>query len=181
MTAFDIRIPLPNITPRFLYELSSLRGMEYQPDIAALIAELTRRGVVLPEGRVRVDEYGDSPELEAELLALIRSGRKRGSAALVWSYEAEGLSLPRAGDIEIVVNSLGAPQLITRILSVDVVPFSEVNEAHAELEGEGNLSLNHWRQTHWEFFKRECAQIECEPSEEMPVVCVRFELLNVLS
>lgn len=155
--------------------------MKNQPNLESVIAELERRGVILPKGPVRLDEYGDSPELEAELIELVRSGRKRGTAALVWSYEAEGSALPQAGDIEVVVDSFGSPRLVTRVLSARVVSFSEVTEEHAALEGEGDLSLQYWQQTHWEFFARECAQIDRISTPEMPVVCVQFELLNVLS
>ena len=35
------------------------------------LIQLTQRGITLPPGRVRVDSYGDSPELSEALLALI--------------------------------------------------------------------------------------------------------------
>ena len=155
--------------------------MKDQPNLESVIAELEGLGVILPNGPVRLDEYGDSPELEAELIELVKSGKKRGTAALVWSYEAEGSALPQVGDIEIVIDSFGSPRLVTRVLAVKVFPFSEVTEEHAALEGEGDLSLQYWQQTHWEFFTRECNQISRRPTPEMPVVCVQFELLNVLS
>ena len=155
--------------------------MTKQPSVRDVIAELRQRGIALPEGPVRLDEYGDSPELEAELIELIKSGRKRGTAALVWAYEAEGSSLPQVGDLEIVVNSAGSPKLLTRILSAKVVPFSQVTEEHAAVEGEGDLSLKYWGKTHWEFFGRECARIARSPTPEMPVLCIRFELLDVYS
>lgn len=151
------------------------------PSVEDVIAELKQRGFLLPEGPVRLDEYGDSPELETELIELIKSGKKRASAALVWSYEAEGMSLPNVGDLEIVVNSAGSPALLTRIASAEVVPFSQVTEEHAALEGEGDLSLKYWRQTHWEFFARECGHVARNPTPEMPVLCIRFELLDVYS
>lgn len=155
--------------------------MSNLPSVEDVIAELKQRGFLMPEGPVRLDEYGDSPELETELIELIKSGKKRASAALVWSYEFEGMNLPNAGDLEIVVNSAGSPTLLTRIVSVEVVPFSQVTEEHAALEGEGDLSLKYWRQTHWEFFARECAHIARNPTPEMPVLCMRFELLDVYS
>ena len=151
------------------------------PSVEDVIAELKQRGFLLPEGPVRLDEYGDSPELETELIELIKSGNKRATAALVWSYEVEGMNLPNVGDLEIVVNSSGSPTLLTQIVSAKVVPFSQVTEEHAALEGEGDLSLKSWRQTHWEFFARECAHIARNPTPEMPVLCMRFELLDVYS
>ncbi|TFH31677.1 MAG: ASCH domain-containing protein, partial [Anaerolineales bacterium] len=53
----------------------------------------------------------------------------------------------------------------------------EVDEEQAYLEGEGDRSLAYWRDVHWNFFSRECAQIGREPSEHMPVLCERFKLV----
>lgn len=156
--------------------------MAHTPDVSDVIAELAHRGIHLPQGRVRLDEYGDSPELESELIELIKFGNKRGTAALIWSYEAEGLDLPQVGDIEIVLTIAGLPQLVTRVLSVKVFPFSEVPAEHAaaEGEGEGDGSLKYWQESHWEFFARECQRISRQPTPEMPIVCVQFELLEAL-
>lgn len=60
------------------------------PPVADVVARLRARGVELPPGPVRVDAYGDSPELSASLLALIRDGRKRAGTSLLWSIEGEG-------------------------------------------------------------------------------------------
>ena len=150
------------------------------PTIESVLARVEGLGVPLPAGRVRLDSYGDSPELSEELLALIRSGQKRAGTSLLWAMEAEGEALPEPGDIEIVVDFHDIPVLITRVESVEVVPFSEVTAAYAATEGEGDGSLGHWREGHWAFFSRECARIGRTPSERMPVVCSVFALVAVL-
>jgi hypothetical protein len=45
------------------------------------------------------------------------------------------------------------------------------------IEGEGDGSLEFWREGHWRFFSRACARIRREPTLDMPVVCTVFELL----
>jgi uncharacterized protein YhfF len=129
---------------------------------------------------VRADGYGDSPELSEELIELIRSGPKRAGTGLLWAIEEDGESLPQVGDIEIVVNHQFEPALVTRITRVEVLPFDQVSAEYAAIEGEGDGSLEYWRQGHWRFFSRECARIGREPSQEMPVVCSVFELLAVV-
>ena len=113
-------------------------------------------------------------------MALIRQGRKRAGTSLLWAMEAEGEPPPRAGDIEIVLDHRNRPALITRVVNVEVVQFSEVTPEYAAIEGEGDGSLEYWRDGHWAFFGRECARIGREPSESMPVVCSVFEVLRVL-
>jgi uncharacterized protein YhfF len=150
------------------------------PPIEALLARLASAGIVVPPGPVRADGYGDSPELSEELIELIRSGPKRAGTGLLWAIEEDGESLPQVGDIEIVVNHQFEPALVTRITTVEILPFNQVSAEYAATEGEGDGSLEYWRQGHWPFFSRECARIGREPSQEMPVVCSVFELLAVV-
>lgn len=150
------------------------------PPIAALIAKLAARGIVLPAGPVRVDGYGDSPELSAALIELIRSGAKRAGTGLLWAMQHDGEALPRAGDIEIVVDHGFEPVLVTRITRVEVIAFESVSADYAAIEGEGDRSLDDWRRGHWGFFSRECARIGREPTRDMPVVCSVFEVIAQL-
>lgn len=150
------------------------------PPLADVLAKIRALGVTLPPGRVRLDAYGDSPELSESLLAQIRAGTKRAGTALLWALEAEGESLPAAGDIDLVLDHRGEPALVTRTTRVDVVRFCDVDAEYAAVEGEGDGSLGFWRRGHWGYFVRECARIGRVPSEAMPVVCSRIEVVCVL-
>jgi uncharacterized protein YhfF len=150
------------------------------PSIASLVGMLKLNGIALPPGPVRVDGYGDSEALSESLLALIRSGRKRAGTGLLWAYEYDGEEISKTGDIEIVIDHLNRPALVTRITSAKVVPYDEVTAEYAAIEGEGDGSLEYWRKAHWAFFSRECARIGREPDESMPVVCSTFEVLNIV-
>ena len=154
--------------------------MSSLPTVEAMVRKLSELGVSLPPGPVRVDGFGDSESLSEELLALIRSGKKRAGTGLLWAYVADNESLPRQGDIEIVVDHRNEPALVTRLTSVQVVPFRDVSAEYAAIEGEGDGSLEYWRKGHWAFFSRECLRIGREPEEGMPVICSVFEVLNVL-
>ena len=147
------------------------------PSLEQILKTLASAGIPVPPGRLRVDGYGDSPELSEELIELIRSGPKRAGTGLLWAMEHDGDVMPEIGDIEIVIDHAGEPVLLTRISRVDVIPFCDVNSEYAAIEGEGDGSLQYWREGHWRFFARECARIGREPSQEMPVVCSVFELL----
>jgi hypothetical protein len=49
---------------------------------------------------------------------------------------------------------------------VATVPFEEVSEEFAAIEGEGDGSLRYWREVHWTYFGRVCKRIrECQVRE----------------
>ena len=58
---------------------------------------------------------------------------------------------------------------------VEVVPFDEVDEEHAYLEGEGDRSLEYWREVHERFFT-EHATHDRGFATDMPIVCERFRV-----
>ncbi len=147
------------------------------PETDVLIAQLKARGISLPSGPVHVDGYGDSEELSSELLALIRSGRKRAGTGLLWAYQHDGQHIARTGDIEIVVDHLNVPVMVTRVVSSERIAFNQVTAEYAALEGEGDGSLAYWRNAHWNFFGRECQRIGREPTETMPVICTVFQVV----
>ena len=154
--------------------------MESLPTLSTVLAKLEALGISLPPGRVRLDRYGDSAELSEELLVLIRQGSKCAGTGLLWGIEADQDPMPQVGDIEVVIDHLNEPTLVTRITQVSVVPYGEVTAEYAAIEGEGDGSLDYWRRAHWAFFSRECQRIGREPSEDMLVVCSVFELLNIV-
>lgn len=115
-----------------------------------------------------------------ELVELVLNGDKRATAGALWSYEEEGEPVPRAGDYSVVLDGAGRARCVIRTTSVDVVPFSEIDDDFAAAEGEGDLSLDSWRRDHWHFFTVELAALGRSPEPDMPVVCERFELVYPL-
>lgn len=154
--------------------------MEPFPSVEELTSRLQTLGIRMPSGKVTVGGFGDSATLSEELLALIRAGRKKGGASLLWAHEFEREAIPEVGDIEIVVNHRNEPALVTRIVKVEVLPFNQVGADFAAREGEGDSSLAYWREVHWAYFGRECQRIGRTASDAMPVVCSSFEVLNVV-
>lgn len=121
--------------------------------------------------------FGDHGELADELLALVLDGTKTATASSLWDVEADGDPVPRVGDLSIVLDSAGRPRAVIRTTEVRVVPFIDVDAEHARLEGEGDLSLSHWRTAHERFFRRTAAGGRGF-DETMPVTCERFEIVG---
>lgn len=123
------------------------------------------------------EQFGDHAELANELGALIVSGVKIATCSALCEWEAEGKPLPEVGLKTIVLDGSDAPLCIIETTEVNVRPFNEVDEAFAREEGEGDLSLEYWREAHWRFFSRTLPKIGREASPDMPLVCERFRLV----
>ncbi|HSB01881.1 MAG TPA: ASCH domain-containing protein [Anaerolineales bacterium] len=121
--------------------------------------------------------WGDGPEMADELGALIAQGKKTATCASVWEWEAEGNPLPEAGLISIVLDGRGEPLCIIEALEISVRKYNEVDADFAREEGEGDLSLQDWRELHKKFFARVLPKIGKEFSEDMPLVCERFRVI----
>jgi uncharacterized protein YhfF len=129
-------------------------------------------------GKTYVAEgFGDTPKLADELGQLIASGIKTGTCSALWEWEAEGKAIPQPGWISIVLDGLGQPICIIETTEVSVSRFNAVDEEFARAEGEGDLSLEYWREAHTKFFSRVLPKIGRQFSENMPLVCERFKLI----
>jgi uncharacterized protein YhfF len=118
--------------------------------------------------------FGGSAEEADELLQLVLDGSKTATASALWDYAAEGEALPEVGSLSILLDGRGHPRALISTTEVEVVPFDEVDEEHARLEGEGDLSVATWRTAHKQFFGQSSSRA-FEP--DMPVVLERFAVV----
>jgi len=123
------------------------------------------------------EAWGDSPEMAAELGDLIARGIKTATCSALWDWEAEGKPIPIEGLITVVLDGHGNPLCIVETTKVTIRKYNEVDDEFAQAEGEGDFSLDYWRQAHRNFFSRTLPKIGREFSEDMPLVCERFQLI----
>jgi uncharacterized protein YhfF len=121
--------------------------------------------------------FGNTAEMADDLGSLVKLGVKIATASLGWAYHADGEPYPEVGDMSIILDGRGDPMCIIETTDVEEITFNAVGEKHAYEEGEGDRSLDYWREVHWAFFAEECNAIGREPAEDMPVVCERFRLI----
>lgn len=121
--------------------------------------------------------FGSTAEQSDALLALVLDGSKTATSSALWDYEACDEQLPEKGSLGIIVDGAGHPRALVVTTEVGVVPFDEVDEEHARLEGEGDLSLAHWRAVHERYFT-DHAEHDRGFAPDMPVVLERFEVVH---
>ena len=112
-----------------------------------------------------------------ELAFLTKNGVKQATAGLVKSYEVENEPIPKIGDLHIITDWNGYAICVIQVVSVEILPFKEVTEVHAKIEGEGDGSLDYWRKGHIKFFKQDAKELDFLFSEEMDVVFMIFKVV----
>lgn len=120
--------------------------------------------------------FGNTREMASELAGLVRSGRKTATSSLLATNELNPSEAPVADGFSIVTDFFGDPVCIIQTTDIRHLPFEEVDEEFAADEGEGDLSLEHWRRVHWDYFTNEAKTLGLEFDKRSVVCCERFRL-----
>jgi uncharacterized protein YhfF len=123
-----------------------------------------------------VGSFGDSPEMATELAQLVIAGIKRATASLARDY-GEGEPTPKPGDLVIMLDGEERPRFIWRTTEVTIKPLSQVDEAFAWDEGEGDRTREWWLAAHRRYFARQAAREGFELDDEILTVFERFEVV----
>lgn len=118
--------------------------------------------------------FGDSAALSAELIALVRAGKKVATCGAVRDYEA-GETPPMVGRRDIALHWDGTPALVIETVETIRCRFDEVTEAMALAEGEDD-SLAGWQAGHQRYFARNGGF-----SPDMEVIWERFRVVEDLA
>ncbi|ARJ39371.1 ASCH domain-containing protein [Sporosarcina sp. P21c] len=121
-------------------------------------------------------QFGAAPDYLAQLVV---DGIKTATCSGHIFYELENEPLPTTKDYNIILNSADQPVAITKTVEVTITPMNKVSEEFAIAEGEGDRTYRYWWEAHEEFFRKELHAIEREFSEDMLLVCERFEVIHV--
>ena len=121
-------------------------------------------------------QFGDDPDTLAQLVV---DGIKTATCSAYILYEIENEPMPTTEDYSIILNSEDEPVAIIKTVEVTITPMNEVSEEFAIAEGEGDRTYQYWWDEHEKFFEKELSAIGHEFSEDMLLVCERFELIHV--
>ena len=107
-----------------------------------------------------------------ELLDLVLIGRKR---ATCWSAEV-GIQGASVGGRWVVEDGKGRARAIVETTALEKIVFEMVDAEFAAAEGEGDLTLEFWRDAHQKFFEKHGGF-----DSQMLLWCENFELVEVLA
>lgn len=126
--------------------------------------------------KVSAWQFGADPD---DLAQLVIDGVKTATCSGFVFYEIEQEPLPSIDDYSIILNSQDKPVAIIKTVDVRLIPMNEVPEEFARAEGEGDRTYRYWKEAHVQFFTEALRSLELEFSEDMMLVCERFELIDV--
>jgi len=121
-------------------------------------------------------QFGVDPD---GLAQMVIDGRKTTTSSSHARYIAKGWPIPVVGAHSIILNSQDEPVAIIKVIDVQIVPMDEVSIRYMRNEGDCGLDGENWWSIHEEFFTELLAEIGMDFSNDMLVICERFELVDV--
>ena len=113
--------------------------------------------------------FGDGPQLADDLLDLVVRGLKTATCS---TEDEPNTSSP--GECWVVLDGRGEPRSVIETTEVTYRRFGEVDAVFAFDEGEGDRSLDYWRNAHRNYFGR-----QGKFREDMVLMCERFRLVEI--
>jgi uncharacterized protein YhfF len=166
---FDDPIVLPGHKP-----LVTLR------DAALFITELPKAEHDAPEWQAAMEALllvaeRNGPTMLARIgmmRAINRHAPPSTKRATCWA-ESQGLLSAKVGKLMVVLDGQGVPKAVLKTTELTKRRFDEVDQAFAYDEGEGDRTLQYWREAHTRYFTRLGRY-----APDMMLWCERFELVE---
>ena len=118
--------------------------------------------------------FGNSPQMADELGKLVLKSIKTATCS---RYLGENV-LDDSG-LSIIVNSKEDILCLIETYEITIRYYKDVDADFAKAEGEGDLSLEYWKQVHWNFFSNEAKIEGYELSEDMLLNCKKFRVVYI--
>lgn len=108
-----------------------------------------------------------------KLISLVLSGEKRATTSLYSEYIKNKEPLPKIGEKSIIQHDNNNDACLIEIEKVIITEFKNITDDLAFIEGEGDKSLEYYRNEHYKIFKK----IDSNFNDESKVV---FEMFKVI-
>ncbi len=123
----------------------------------------------------KVIHFCDNEKDANECANLVKSNIKKATSLSLLGIQYRNESLPKIGDFMVITNWNKEAVCIIKTTAVKLVPYFNISEDYAKIEGEGDQSLAYWKKTHWDYYTRELKAFGRVPRESMIIVCQEFE------
>ena len=133
--------------------------------------EFCQKNKIAPNALEGAYAFGANSHDADVLSDLINRGIKTATTSIYISAD----DVPVVGMYSIVLDGNNQPVCVIKNETVEIMPFKNVSEKHAYLEGEGDRSYESWRKVHEAFFTWECKEeLGKKFTEDTEVVCETF-------
>ena len=119
-------------------------------------------------------------EIDAnECAVLVVKGIKRATATSVWWYEKNNEPLPKVGDQYIITDWNGNAKAVIETIKIEQVPYNKITAEFAQIEGEGDKSLEQLKRIHKDYYTREMKPFTQQFDENMIIMCEQFKIVDL--
>lgn len=118
--------------------------------------------------------FGDNADMLAEL---VKKGIKTATCSALILYSLENCEMPKKNKYSVILDSNNNAICIIITTKVYIKSFNKISQRHAYKEGEGNRSLEYWRNVHKEFFINELKNYDLSFNEKLELVCEEFKVV----
>lgn len=136
--------------------------LESRPDLGHLLEEI-------PDAW----SFESTPEIADSRLQLVLEGKKTATSSMLSVYKSGLKKMPQIGTYQIILDSKNTPRCVIYLTEIWVKKFSDISEKHAYEEGEGDRTLNYWRNAHVRSFS-----CDSDFNENSEILCERFKLVH---
>lgn len=112
------------------------------------------------------------------LIRLYRAGKKSAGSGLVADYETAGDPLPKTGDYWILLDSRDRPRFLLKTIRTELNLFGRIPKSVARAEGEGDLSIAHWKKVHARFYYPFLGDWGVDDIDKAVVITEHFEIVH---
>ncbi len=108
--------------------------------------------LLLEKNKVKIPcwKFGTDNE---KLIKLVLLGEKRATTSLFSEYENDNEPLPKVGDRSIILHDDNSTACLIETEKVIITEFANVTKEMAFIEGEGDKSLEYYKEEHTRIFK----------------------------
>lgn len=123
------------------------------------------------EGKYEAWAFGGAPD---KLAKLVSKGTKTATCSAYELYQVENEPIPQVGDYSVILDSKDNAVCIIQTTKIYIATYSSCSKEHAYKEGEGDRSLQYWKDVHEEFFTDEMKSINKSFDENMLLIYEEF-------
>jgi uncharacterized protein YhfF len=122
-------------------------------------------------------QFGAGRSMADQLAHLVLDGIKTATSDLIWHIDWNSKPRWNVGDEHILLDGSWRPVCVFRTTELEIQRFCDVDAAFAHDYGEGDRTLEWWREHVFAWYASQCHEIGVEPTQEMPLLCERFEVV----
>lgn len=128
---------------------------------------------------IPVSDHFCNDKINTDICAdLVLKGVKKASCGLKILYDLKKEFFPEINQLTIITNWNKQPICVVKTKELVFRKFKDIDAEWAESEGEGDQTLEQWKETHRDYFQKQLDELGLMFTENVELICERFEVIK---